>query len=144
MKTKNCHALFLIMLGVVFISCNNISESEYSNENDDVKSIDEKYIGTYKTENNDVLIVTKNLVSFNGTAYNFNDFRSPEELADEYPCKLVYTRDRSDLGSGCVWSIYDWINNEPILVEEYYDPEDCSTYQYGDVIYSEEEWKEKK
>lgn len=144
MKTKNCHALFLIMLGAVFISCNNISESEYSNENDDVKSIDEKYIGTYKTENNDVLIVTKNLVSFNGTAYNFNDFRSPEELADEYPCKLVYTRDRSDLGSGCVWSIYDWINNDPILVEEYYDPEDCSTYQYGDVIYSEEEWKEKK
>ena len=142
MNKKTIRALFLIMTGAVFISCNNINEGPDKN-NTTTNTIDERYIGTYKTNNNDVLIVTKDSVSFNGTSYSINDIKSPAELKDEYPCKFVYTRSSQDNGSGIVWRIDDWSSGEPILVDEYSDPEDCRTYQYRDVIYSEEEWNQK-
>ena len=144
MKKRKIRLYFMMVAIGLVVSCANV-DNNGSSELNNVQSIDEKYIGTYKTKNNDILIVTNSSVSFNGTVYSFNDFRSPEELAEEYPCKLIYKRSSSDLGSGCVWKIYDydWINHEPIFIEEYYDPEDCSIYQYRDVIYSEEEWNQK-
>ena len=117
MKKRKIRLYFMMVAIGLVVSCANV-DNNGSSELNNVQSIDEKYIGTYKTKNNDILIVTNSSVSFNGTVYSFNDFRSPEELAEEYPCKLIYKRSSSDLGSGCVWKIYDYdcINHEPLFI----------------------------